>query len=145
MDRAGGALVSYHDVVETAVIAIESIAVAILAIGVAWVLARAGLHRLQRRPWETVFVETRLGLGRVLLLGLEVLIAADIILTVALELTLVNVGALGLLVLIRTFLSWAIEVETEGRWPWQASETREAERRMLDDENRSRANRNHQA
>jgi len=137
-------LVSYQDIIEGTVLVVELIAVAILAVGVGWVLARTGIHRLQRRPWETVFVETRLGLGRVLLLGLEVLIAADIILTVALELTLVNVGALGLLVLIRTFLSWAIEVETEGRWPWQASETRAAERRMLDDENRSRADRNHQ-
>ncbi len=130
---------SYEVVIEGTVIVVELIAVAILAVGVAWVLARAGLHRLQRRPWETVFVETRLGLGRALLLGLEVLIAADIILTVALELTLVNVGALGLLVLIRTFLSWAIEVETEGRWPWQAAEERAAERRMLDAANRSRA------
>ena len=134
-------MVSYQDIIEATVVAVELIAVAILAVGVAWVLVRAVLHRLQRRPWETVFVETRLGLGRVLLLGLEVLIAADIILTVALELTLVNVGALGLLVLIRTFLSWAIEVETEGRWPWQAAETRAAERQMLDDENRSRTNR----
>jgi uncharacterized membrane protein len=133
----GEALVSYADVIETTVLAVEAIAVAILALGVAWVLARGALHRLKRRPWETVFVETRLGLGRVLLLGLEVLIAADIIVTVTLELTLVNVGSLGLLVLIRTFLSWAIEVETEGRWPWQASEVREAERRVLHDQARA--------
>ena len=132
---------SYHDVVEAAVLVVEATAVAILAIGVAWVLLRAIVHRLQQRPWETVFVETRLGLGRVLLLGLEVLIAADIILTVALELTLVNVGSLGLLVLIRTFLSWAIEVETEGRWPWQASETRASERRMLERQAQARAER----
>jgi uncharacterized membrane protein len=57
----------------------------------------------------------------VLLLGLEVLIAADIIATVALELSLTNAASLGLIVLIRTFLSWAIEVETDGRWPWQGA------------------------
>ena len=55
-----------------------------------------------------------------MLLGLEILVAADIVRTVALEATLESVAILGLLVLIRTFLSWALAVETEGRWPWQA-------------------------
>lgn len=123
---------SYERVLEVTVIAIELVAVAILAFGVAGVLGRAVLHRLQRRPWETVFIETRIGLGRVLLLGLEVLIAADIIVTVALELTLANVAALGLLVLIRTFLSWAIEVETDGHWPWNMADKRAEEREMLE-------------
>ena len=123
-----------HGLIELAVIAIELIAVAILAFGVAFSLGRAVVRRIQGRSWEAVFVETRLGLGRVLLLGLEVLIAADIILTVALELTLANVAALGVLVLIRTFLSWAIEVETEGHWPWQAARQRAAERRMVAEE-----------
>jgi uncharacterized membrane protein len=59
-------------------------------------------------------------LGRSLMLGLEILVAADIIRTVALEATLGNILGLGLLVLIRTFLSWSIVLEIEGRWPWQA-------------------------
>jgi uncharacterized membrane protein len=59
-------------------------------------------------------------LGRSLLLGLEILVAADVVRTVALEATLESVAVLGLLVLIRTFLSWALVVEIEGRWPWQA-------------------------
>lgn len=121
-------------VIELVVVAIELVAVAILFLGVVFSLGRAVLRRVQGRSWEAIFVETRLGLGRSLLLGLEVLIAADIILTVALELTLPNVAALGVLVLIRTFLSWAIEVETEGHWPWQAAARREEERRMLADE-----------
>ena len=54
-----------------------------------------------------------------LLLGLEILVAADIIRTVALEATLSSAIVLGILVLIRTFLSWALVVEIEGRWPWQ--------------------------
>ena len=58
-------------------------------------------------------------LGRVLLLGLEILVAADIVRTVALEPSFQNVAVLGLLVLVRTFLSWSIVVEIEGRWPWQ--------------------------
>jgi uncharacterized membrane protein len=75
---------------------------------------------------DEVVAATRLGLGRVLLLGLEVLIAADIIATVALDLNLESVAALGLVVLIRTFLSWAIEVESYGHWPWQTSARRGA-------------------
>jgi uncharacterized membrane protein len=54
-----------------------------------------------------------------LLIGLDLLIAADIINTVVLEATLENVVVLGLLVLIRTFLSWSLVLELDGRWPWQ--------------------------
>jgi len=61
----------------------------------------------------------REGLGRSILLGLEFMVAADIIQTVAVDRTLTNVFILGLIVLIRTFLSMALEVELEGRWPWQ--------------------------
>jgi uncharacterized membrane protein len=60
-------------------------------------------------------------LGRTMLLGLEILVAADIARTVALPSTWENVLILGALVVIRTFLSWALEVEISGRWPWQAS------------------------
>jgi uncharacterized membrane protein len=59
-------------------------------------------------------------LGKPLLLGLDLLLAGDVIKTVALEPTLPNVAALGLLVLVRTFLSWSLTVEMEGRLPWQA-------------------------
>ena len=58
-------------------------------------------------------------IARGLLLGLDLLIAADIIRTVTLEPTLENVSALGLLVFIRTFLAWSLILETESRWPWQ--------------------------
>ncbi len=109
--------------IESVVLGIELVAVAILAGGTAWTLGRANVRWLQHRhAWGLVYRETRRGLGRVLLLGLEVLIAADIIATVALELTLANVAALGLIVVIRTFLSWAIDVEVDGYWPWQAAE-----------------------
>ena len=59
-------------------------------------------------------------MGRYLLLGLEILVAADIIKTVALEANFTNVGILALLVLIRTFLSWTLVLELEERWPWQS-------------------------
>jgi uncharacterized membrane protein len=58
-------------------------------------------------------------IGRALLLGLEFLVAADIIRTVALSPTLRNIAVLGVLVFIRTFLSWSLVVEIEGRWPWR--------------------------
>ncbi len=58
--------------------------------------------------------------ARGVLLGLDLLIAADIIRTVTLEQTFENVAALGLLVIVRTFLSWSLVLEAEGRWPWEA-------------------------
>jgi uncharacterized membrane protein len=113
--------VDFTGIVETIVLVIELVAVTILSVGVAGMLIGAIVRLARREDWSEVYKGTRDGLGRVLLLGLEVLIAADIIATVALDLTLENVGSLGLIVLIRTFLSWAIEVETDGRWPWQAA------------------------
>ncbi|MBN1167764.1 MAG: DUF1622 domain-containing protein [Methanospirillaceae archaeon] len=59
------------------------------------------------------------GLGKSLLLGLEILVAADVIRTVALEQTIESIISLGILVLVRTFLSWALVVEIEGTWPWR--------------------------
>jgi hypothetical protein len=59
-------------------------------------------------------------LGKALLLGLELMVAADVIRTVTFEPTVANVAVLGSLVLVRTFLSWSMSVELEGQWPWQA-------------------------
>jgi uncharacterized membrane protein len=117
--------VDLTSVIELIVTVIELVSVAILAVGTAYMLLRAAYRLARRAPWQPVYRATREGLGRVLLLGLEVLIAADIIATVALDLTLSNAAALGLIVVIRTFLSWAIEVETDGRWPWRAADTPE--------------------
>ncbi len=68
---------------------------------------------------ETIFLQIRQRLGRGILLGLEFLIAADIIHTVAVELTFKTVGVLAIIVLIRTFLSFTLDVELTGSWPWQ--------------------------
>lgn len=65
------------------------------------------------------YTSMRAVFGRSVLLGLELLVAADIVRTVALQPTLANLAVLGGLVVIRTFLSWALTVEIEGRWPWQ--------------------------
>jgi uncharacterized membrane protein len=72
-----------------------------------------------RQADGATYTHFRHRVGRALLLGLEVLVAADIIRTVVLEPTLRNVLVLGLLVLIRTFLSWSLVLEIEERWPWQ--------------------------
>jgi uncharacterized membrane protein len=61
----------------------------------------------------------RADLGKGLLVGLELLVAADIIRTVALDLTLANIETLAALVLVRTFLGWTLNLDIEGRWPWQ--------------------------
>jgi uncharacterized membrane protein len=76
----------------------------------AFVPAGGGLLRYQR---------CRHDMGRAILLGLEILVAADIISTVALEPTLESVTVLGIIVVIRTFLSWSLALELDGRWPWQ--------------------------
>ena len=73
------------------------------------------------RDGPAAFRGLRLYLGRSIVLGLELLIAADIIRSVAIEPTFTSVGVLGLIVLIRTFLSWSLEVEINGEWPWQRS------------------------
>lgn len=68
---------------------------------------------------EKLFQEYRMQLARGILLGLEFLVAADIIKTVAIELTFSSVGILAVIVIIRTFLSFAIDMEMTGKWPWQ--------------------------
>jgi uncharacterized membrane protein len=68
---------------------------------------------------RTVFRSFRNRLGRAIILGLELLVAADILRTISTEPTLQQVVVLGIVVLIRTFLSFSLEIELEGRWPWQ--------------------------
>lgn len=113
------------DVIEYVGLGLEILAVAVIVIGVIYGTGIALLN--SRKARQGLIEETasnrsyRRHLGNTLILGLEILVAADIIRTVALEPTLENVAILGLLVLIRTFLSWSLTVELEGRWPWQSS------------------------
>lgn len=91
-----------------------------LVIGALVTGAKYFAHLLRRPPQRALaYGALRRGLGRAILVGLELLVAADIIRTVAIEPTLQSVGVLGLIVLVRTFLSWSLEVEINGRWPWQ--------------------------
>lgn len=74
---------------------------------------------LGSREFEGAYHGYRSHLGRAILLGLELMVAADIISTVAVEPTFRSLGVLGLIVVIRTFLSFSLEVEINGRWPWR--------------------------
>lgn len=105
--------------VERAATGIELLAVLIIVATIAVATAVYVARVVEQRADVALYHEYRHRVARALLLGLEILVAADIIRTVALEPTMRNVLILGLLVIIRTFLSWGLVVEIEGRWPWQ--------------------------
>ncbi|MDQ3601241.1 MAG: DUF1622 domain-containing protein [Actinomycetota bacterium] len=98
--------------------AIEVAGVAVMVVGI---LVATGyyLWRLRAGSGPDRYRGYRQGVGRAILLGLEFLVAGDIIRTVAVSPTFTTVGVLAAIVLIRTFLSFSLEVELEGRWPWQ--------------------------
>lgn len=98
--------------------AIDVVGVAAIVLGAALATWTAVAARV-RSPGIAVYEQYRRSLGRSILLGLEFLVAADIIKTVAVTPTFTSVGVLALIVLIRTFLSWSLQLEIDGRWPWQ--------------------------
>lgn len=106
-------------VVPTVVQLIELLGVAIIAIGVLITFAQFAATMARRTQVDEAITTLRSNLGRAILIGLELLVAADIIHTVLVELTLENVAALAGIVIIRTLLSFSLEAEIEGRWPWQ--------------------------
>lgn len=107
------------EVLELVALAFELAGVAILTVGSIFVAARAVRAALHG---EAAYSELRKGLGRVLLLGLEVLVAADIVRTVAVDTTMESVTILGLLVVVRTVLSFALAAEIDGVVPWRRTE-----------------------
>lgn len=100
--------------------AVEIVGTAIIVVGAFGTLG-AFLIGMVRSTTNraTLIADFRSGLGRSVLLGLEFLVAADIINTVAVEPTIESLLVLAGIVLIRTFLSFSLEVEIDGRWPWQ--------------------------
>ena len=103
------------------------IAVIVLGIVVATVMF---LWRSRNERGHDEYHRYRTGVGRAVLLGLEFLVAGDIIRTVAVSPTFTSVGLLAAIVAIRTFLSFSLEVELEGRWPWQRVSRPEAGSRI---------------
>ena len=109
---------TFQHLVESVGLLIDGAGVLIIVLGL---LIATGRLVLTGRQVSDPYRRLRQDLGRGILLGLEFLVAADIIRTVAVTPTLEGVLVLGLIVLIRTFLSMALQVELEGRWPWQRS------------------------
>jgi uncharacterized membrane protein len=106
--------------------AVEVIGIGIIVVG-ALIALGTFLGRRGSEDKGVAVGEFRSNLGRSILLGLEFLVAADIINTVAIEPTLESLAVLAGIVLIRTFLSFSLEVEIEGRWPWQRATARRGE------------------
>ncbi|MDH6261077.1 DUF1622 domain-containing protein [Bradyrhizobium sp. BR13661] len=95
-------------------VGIEVFGVLIIVAGIVW-----SSRYVFSRNVPSRYNSYKISIGRSLLLGLEVLVAADIVKTIAIQLTFSSLGLLAGLVLVRTFLSWTLTLEIEGRWPWQ--------------------------
>jgi uncharacterized membrane protein len=100
---------------------IEIVAIGVITVGVMAAFV-AGIRTFRVEGVKDGVERVKQVIGRGLLLGLDLLIAADVIRTVTLQPTLENVAALGLLVIVRTFLAWSLMVELTGRWPWQRAD-----------------------
>jgi len=109
--------VDFEQVLDAAVRAFEIFGVGILSVGALFSLG-VYARDLKAGKRRSAYVALRNNIGRTILLGLEVLIVADIILTVAIEKTFQSAATLGLIVLVRTFLSFSLEVELDGVVPW---------------------------
>ena len=118
----------FHNVVDIVSKVVDGLGVGVILIGL--LLSSFQFVWDEFKQWRGTAVPTqrldhpfqsyRQSLGRSILIGLEFLIAGDIIRTVAVSPTFYNLGTLAILVVIRSFLSWGLSMEIEGRWPWQA-------------------------
>ena len=112
-------MANYRELMDWIGTGMDGIGVLLIVVG-ALIATWRFLFRRRKGSTDTYSLY-RQDLGRAILLGLEFLVAGDIIRTVAVSPTLDNVSVLGLIVLVRTFLSMALELEVEGRWPWQSA------------------------
>jgi len=108
----------FTEVMEQLARAVEILSVAVLVIGLIWA-AVLSIGVWRSKGGKEAYGTLRRSIGGVLLLGIEVLVAADLIRTVAVEPTVENVLVLGLIVVIRTVLSFSLEIEIEGMAPWR--------------------------
>lgn len=99
---------------------IEVVGVGLIVVLAIYALTLAAYQLLSKRfDADSVYRDLRQRLGRGILLGLELFVAADVIYSVVVDVTFETVGVLSIIMLIRTFLSFSLEVELNGRWPWQ--------------------------
>lgn len=117
-----------HALIEHLAKLLEIAGVAIILAGVVSATAWFIRDGLRTGDWRTSYESYRANLGRGILLGLELLVGADIIGTITAPLTFTSVGLLAVIIVIRTFLSFSLETEIEGCWPWQRRAAREADR-----------------
>ena len=111
-------MANYRELMDWIGTALDGLGVLVIVVGA---LMATWRFLFRRQGGTNSYSLYRQGLGRAILLGLEFLVAGDIIRTVVVSPTLDNVVVLGMIVLIRTFLSMALQLEVEGRWPWQRS------------------------
>jgi uncharacterized membrane protein len=112
---------------EVVVRGFEAVGVIILAIGSIWALVSAW-PLLRHNGAVTAYTHARQMIGRSILLGLEILIIADIVKTITIDATLESAFTLGLIVLVRTFLSFSLEIELDGIVPWRRHELEKGEK-----------------
>ena len=113
---------SYEQTIANVSKAVEVVGIGVLIVGGCYALAAFALKVIRGRSTDgstDAFEDLRRSLGRSILLGLEILVAADIIRTIAIAPTFTSVGVLGLIVVVRTFLSFSLEAELDGQWPWR--------------------------
>lgn len=111
-----------HGLMDDAVKIFETVGVAILVIGSALAFALYARDLIRRRPSRSAFRSLRATLGRAILLGLEVLVVADIVRTIVVTPTLQSALSLGIIVVVRIALSFAIDIEIDGVLPWRKAE-----------------------
>lgn len=114
---------SFHDAMETIVRGFEVSGVAVLALGSLWAFARGGLGVLHGER-RVAYERARHDVGRTILLGLEILIIADIVRTITIDPTLESAAVLGVIVVVRIALSLWLQIELEGVVPWRRGSTR---------------------
>lgn len=114
-----------RSVIEVGASAIDAMAVVLILSVFVWASARFLLHT--GRHADNAYERYKLLLGRALSLGLEFLVAADVIRTITTTPSFTNIGILGAIILTRTFLSWSLVMEMEGHWPWHSAPIRSAQ------------------
>jgi uncharacterized membrane protein len=108
---------AFHTVIDVGASAVEAMGVLLILCAFLWASVSFIFHA--RSHIENRYESYKLALGRALSLGLEFLVAADVIKTVTTAPSFANIGVLAAVIVTRTFLSWSLAVEMEGRWPWQ--------------------------
>ena len=115
---------TYEHAVETTAHVIDAIGVVIIAALTLWSLLTFAFDTVRRKDAKETYRSLRRRLGRGILVGLEVLLAGDIVKSVAVEPSFRSVGLLASIVAIRTFLSMTLEMEITGAWPWRTRDER---------------------